>query len=90
MARRIEDIDPTAVIIKLEHRTRDRDTALLLDLHPVRHRMTLRLARLDGAREMDCAAIEQEFLRERRLTGVRMRNNREGTSLLDFPAKFFL
>ena len=89
MARRIEDVDAAARVVELQHRRRDRDTALLLNLHPVRHRMALRLARLDGAREVDGTTVEQEFLRQRRLTGIRVRDDRKRAALLDFLIEFF-
>ena len=51
--------------------------------------MALRLARLDGAREVDGTTVEQEFLRQRRLTGIRVRDDRKRAALLDFLIEFF-
>ena len=89
MARRIEDIDPIAVIVELQHRGRDRDAALFFDLHPVGDGMTLCLARLDRAREMYRPAVEQQLLGERRLARVRMRDDGKGASLRDLAVEFF-
>ena len=46
--------------------------------------MTLSLARLDGTRLMDGAAVEQQLLGQRGLTGVRVRNDGKGASALHF------
>ena len=90
MARRVEDVDAAAVVVKLEDGARDGDAALLLNLHPVGDGVALRLAGLDGAREVDGAAVEQELFRQRRLAGVRVRNDGERAPLLDFFLEFFL
>ena len=90
MARGVEDVDAAAVVVKLEDGARDGDAALLLDLHPVGDGVALRLAGLDGAREVDGAAVEQELFRQRRLAGVRVRNDGERAPLLDFFLEFFL
>ena len=89
MARCIEDVDAIAVIVELQDGGGDGDAALLFDLHPVRDGMTLRLARLDRSREMDCPAVEQQFLSERGLARVRMRDDGKGAPLLDLAIKFF-
>ena len=68
----IEDVDAIAVIVKLEHGGRDRDAALLFDLHPVGDGVTLCLARLDRAGEVNRPAVEEQFLGQRCLTRVRM------------------
>ena len=41
VARRIEEIDAVAVVVELQNRRRNRDAALLLELHPVRRRRAL-------------------------------------------------
>ena len=89
MPRRVEDVDPIAVIVELQHGGRDRDAALFFDLHPVGDGMTLRLARLDRAREMYRPAVEQQLLGERRLARVRMRDDGKGASLRDLAVEFF-
>ena len=41
VAGRIEEIDAVAVVVELQNRRRNRDAALLLELHPVRRRRAL-------------------------------------------------
>ena len=81
--RRVEEVDRVALVVELHHGARHRDSALLLHLHPVRRRVPPALARLDGAGELDRAAVEQELLGERRLAGVRVRDDRERPALRD-------
>ena len=84
VSRCIQDVNALSFIIKLKHRGGNRNTSLLLDLHPVGNRMLGRLTSLDGTCEIDRASIQKELLRQCRLTGIRVRNNRKRTSLLDF------
>ena len=77
VARRVEQIDGVAGILELHDRAGDRDAALLLDLHPVRRRVTRALARLDGAGHLDRSAEEQQFFGQRRLARIRVGNDRE-------------
>jgi hypothetical protein len=77
VAGRIEDIDADTVVIELQHTRRHRNAALLFDLHPVRHRVLLRLARLHRPGEVDRPAVQQQLLRQRRLAGVGVGNDRE-------------
>ena len=51
---------------------------LLLQFHPVGRGRALILARRDRAGELHRAAVQQELFRERRLAGVRMRDDGEG------------
>ncbi len=46
--------------------------------------MAGRLAPLHRARKLDGAAVQQQLFRQRRLAGVRMRDDREGPPLADF------
>ena len=77
MARRVEQVEHRAAILELHHRRRDRDAALLFDLHPVRPCPPLLAARLDRARHMDGAAEQQQLFGQRRLARVGMRDDRE-------------
>ena len=86
MARRIEDVDAKAFVIKLHYRRCHRNSALLFNLHPVRDGMTGVLFSLDRARELDSPAIEQEFFRQGRFAGVRMRDNRKRPPALNFAS----
>ena len=71
----IQDIDTETVIFKLKNRRSNRNTSLLLYLHPVRHRMPRCRLSLYGTRQIDCPAIQQEFLCQRCLTRVGMGND---------------
>ena len=83
VARRVEQVDRVAGVLELHHRARDRDAALLLDLHPVGGRVARALARLDRAGELDRAAEQQQLLGQRRLARVRVRDDRERAPLRD-------
>ena len=78
VARRVEQVEDLLAIRKLEHGRSDRDTALLLEFHPVRgggSTIALRLHRPGTAGEY--SAIEQELFGERRLARVGVRDDRE-------------
>jgi hypothetical protein len=74
---RIEQVDAEAPVLELQHRARHRDPALPLQLHPVGGDMPLGAARLHRPGEVDGAAVEEQLLGERRLPGVRMRDDRK-------------
>ena len=77
VARGVEDVDAAAVVSELQHRRGDRDAALLLDVHPVRHRVTRTVLALDRACCLDAARVEQQLLSERRLACVGVRDDGE-------------
>ncbi len=79
----VEQVDLIAEIRELHHAGGHRDAALLLERHPVRRGMPRGAARLDRPREVDRAAVQEELLRQRRLAGVGVRNDREGASAGD-------
>jgi hypothetical protein len=81
MPRRVEQVEDDAVFGKCHHRTGDRNPALLLDLHPVRPRSPRLPARFDLARKMDSAALQQQLLGQRCLTGVGVGNNGKGAAV---------
>ena len=87
MAGGVQNIDAIAVVIELHRGGRDRNAALLFDFHPVRGCMARGLARLDGAGLANRAAVEQQLFRQRRFTGVRVRNNCEGAPARHFRLK---
>jgi hypothetical protein len=60
------------------------DAALLLHGHPVAGGVREALAGLDGAREVDWRPVEQQLLGQRRLAGVGVRDDGEGTPGGDF------
>ena len=78
VARRVEQRHAAPLELELEGRGGDRNAALLLERHPVGRRVPARFAPPDGARELDCAGIQQQLLGQRRLAGVGMRDDREG------------
>ena len=77
VAGRVEQVDDVAAERELHHRGGDGDAALLLERHPVGGGVARRLAALDGARELDGAAEQQQLFGERGLAGVGMRNDGE-------------
>ena len=91
VARRVEQVDVGEVIdprrrgdawdrvLEAHDRGRDRDPALLLHLHPVRHGVARGLARAHGPRHLDRPAEQQELLRQRGLAGVGVTDDRKGS-----------
>ena len=84
VSRRVQDIDASSVIIKLQNGRSNGNPSLLLNFHPVRNRMLCRLSSLYGSRKIYCPSIEKKFLRQGRFTRIGVRNNRKGSSLLYF------
>ena len=84
MARSIQNVDALALVAELKDGGRDRNTALLLDLHPVRNRMAAVLLALDHAGLLNRSAVQQEFLCQRSFSGIRMRNDRKSSSSFNF------
>ena len=84
MARGIQNVDALALVAELKDGGCDRNTALLLDLHPVGNRMAAVLLALDHAGLLNRSAVQQEFLGYGRFTGVRMRNDRKCAPIFDF------
>ena len=60
------------------------NSALLLDLHPVRTRPPRSPARLDLARKVDRAALQKQLFGERGLARVRVRDDRESPATGNF------
>jgi len=79
----IEQVEHAVAVRELHHRTRHRNAALALDLHPVGGGVTPALARLDRAGHLDRAAEQQQLLGQRGLAGVGVGNDREGAAFLD-------
>ena len=65
------------LVIKAHHGRRYRDTSLFLDLHPVARRGLADLVRLHRTRYMDRTAVQQQLLCQRRLTRIRVRDDRK-------------
>ena len=90
VAGRVEQRDPPALELELERRRRNRDAALLLELHPVRRRRLAILAASHRPGQLDRAGIQQQLLRERRLAGVGMRDDGERAAPRDFTLELAL
>ena len=73
----VQDVHAVALVGKLQHRRRHGDTALLLDVHPVGHRVLGAALSLDRAGRLDAAGVEQQLLGERGLARVRVRDDGE-------------
>ena len=80
VTRSIENIDFVIVIIKLHYRSGYRDTTLFFNIHPVRRRRLLYLVAFHRARHLNLTAKQQQLFSQRCLTGIRMRDNRKGSS----------
>ena len=88
VARRIEQVDLVAVVLELHDARRDRDTALLLELHPVARRVPLRPACLDGAGEVNGPAVEKELFGQRGFPGIRVTDDGERPAAADRVLEF--
>ena len=84
VARRVEQRHAAVAERELEDRGGDRDAALALDVHPVGDDVALRPAAAHGAGQLDGAAVEQQLLGERRLAGVRVRDDGERAAARGF------
>ncbi len=65
VAGRVEEVDLVSLVLELHHAGCDRDTAFLLQLHPVRCRVACCATRLHRPREMDRSAVQEELFRQR-------------------------
>ncbi len=83
VTRRIEQVENRAVALEGHHRAGHRDAARLLDGHPVRARAPPLAARPHVAGELDGAAEQQQLLRQRSFTGVRMGDDGERAAARD-------
>src|SRR5690606_24522606 len=62
---RIEQVEDAVAVLHLHHRTRDRNTALLFDFHPVGGGVARRLARLHAAGDADRTGEQQQLFGQR-------------------------
>jgi hypothetical protein len=72
VARRVEQVEDQPVMLEGHDRGRDRDPALLLDLHPVGPGAPALASGSHRARLLDGAAQQQQLLGQRRFTRVGM------------------
>ena len=80
----VQDVDPVSVIHKLHGGACHGNAALLLNLHPVRGGVLVRLPGFDAARAADRSAVQQQLLSQRCFTRVRMGDDSKGTPLFHF------
>ena len=85
VARRGEDIDFIRAIVEAHDRGGHGDAALFLNLHPVGGGGLLYLVALHGSGHMDGSAVEEQFLGQSCLAGVRVRDYGKGA-----PAGYFV
>ena len=87
VAGRVQNVDALALIVELQNRRGNGNTALLFNVHPVGHRMLGALLALDRTRGLDGPTVEQEFFGECGFTGVRVRDDRKCAPGFDFFAQ---
>jgi len=88
VARCVEQVEDDPVALEGHDAGGHRNPALLLDLHPVRPRPPVVTARLDLARQMDSAALQQQLLGQRRLARIGVGDDRECTAWFGFGHRF--
>jgi hypothetical protein len=84
VAGSIEKIDLDVFIVKAHHGSSYRNTALLLNFHPVAARMVFDLARFYSARFLDSAPEKQQFFRKRGFSGIGVADDPKRSALCYF------
>ena len=84
VARGVQDVDAVALVLELHDGGGDRDAALLLNLHPVGGGGPGVLFALDLPGLGNGPAVEQEFLGQGGLAGVRVADDGKGAPAIDF------
>ena len=87
VAGRVQNVDALALIVELQNRRGNGNTALLFNVHPVGHRMLGALLALDRTCGLDGPTVEQEFFGECGFTGVGVRDDRKCAPGFDFFAQ---
>jgi len=88
VAWRVEQVDPRALIVELQHGGGNRNAARLLQFHPVGLGLTLAGARLHRAGQVHRAGIEQQLFGQGGFSGVRMGNDRKRAPSQHFAPQF--
>ena len=83
VAGRIEKVEDAIAIFEGHHRRHDGNTAVALDAHPVGTGLAAIGLGAHFAGELNGAAEQEQLFGQRRLAGVRMRNDREGAPARD-------
>ncbi len=84
MTRGIQQVNNRIAILHLHDRARYRDTTLLFNLHPIRGCVAAGFTSLYTPRNLNGTCIEEKLLRERGLTGIRVRDDGKTTTPGDF------
>ena len=79
----VQNVDAESLVLELHHGRGDGDAALFLNLHPVGGGGPGILLALDHAGLGNGASVEEEFLGEGGFTGVRVRDDGEGSPPVD-------
>ena len=87
MAWGIKKSENLTAVLELHDGSGDRNTTLLLHLHPVRGGMTRGFAALYRACKLNRAAEEKQLLGEGGFTSVGMRDDRKSPAPLQFGLK---
>ena len=87
VAGRVQNVDALALIVELQNRRGNGNTALLFNVHPVGHRMLGALLALDRTCGLDGPTVEQELFGECGFTGVGVRDDRKCAPGFDFFAQ---
>ena len=85
VSRGVQDVDAEVPVIELHHRRSHRNTALLLDFHPVGNRVLHGFFAFDHAGGLDGPAVEQQFFSQGGFARVGVGNDGEGAPPPDFP-----
>ena len=81
--RRVQQVDPKALVVEVQNTRRDGDAAFLLHGEPVGSGVPGCFSGLHRPCEVNRTTKEQQLLGQRRLPGVRMADDREGTAASD-------
>ena len=83
MARGIQNVHALACIVELQDRGSDRNTTLLLDIHPVGHSVLGALLALDGTGLIDGSTVQQQLFGQGRFAGIGVADDRKRPAALD-------
>ena len=78
VAGRVEEVEDAAAVFECHHRGHDGNAALALDAHPVGSGLAAIGLGAHLARKLNGAAKQEQLFGQRRLAGVRVRDDREG------------
>ena len=83
----VQDVDALALVVELQNRRCNADSALFLNVHPVRDSVFGALLALHGAGGLDGPTVEQEFFGQCSFTGVGVRDDRKRAPGFNFFAQ---